>query len=792
MIITRKWLEKFINLSEVSNDQISVALNSLGFEVEETHDFSKLNDELIIGYVEESTPVEGTHLRLNKVNVGEKELAQIICGAPNVDKGQFVIVAQVGKTIANGLTLTDREIRGYKSQGMICALDEIGVSKNVLTELDQDSIYVINSREDLTSKIGKSISEINFEDYIWDMDLTLNRSDALAATQLLKEIANYFKLTINNDAFEVEVAKNSNKTVNITVDSDLKEEVRTISVANLELNENEIKVEAKDDLWLKFSQAKSVENPYEDLANMAAIISGQPVILIDGDKIGNELKISRVTIEEESFVALVDKGRIINVIGKKVEEEFKVTSDTKNVVAIYLNFNPVAMRKQQKALNMSSVDLQRYMKPLNPNLGVYGHKVLLAILNEYGIVKTTSEVNVLLKTITNVTEYKITLTKIKELLGIEISVEEIKSLFNSLDFSIEVEQDNLTFNVDENRMDLYGQNDICEEVARLYGYDNIQEQPPVIMARRNSKNINQKLQTKIGEYLIGKGFYNTKTYSLVDVKDVEKWNLFNIENPISLMSPLSKLHETYRTSLINSLIDVAIYNSSIDNKNVKLWEVADVYAHGEFRERHLAFLTTGDILDDKLNKTKVEGNYFYNKGIVEAILKQYNIDLNKVTFNNNENVIDEIHPFVNAEIKFEDKTLGFIFKLNPRFENIKKINPTFCVELNINALEEVSQKTYFAKEFSKFQQSTRDISLLISVEDKYQDLIKAMVIDVENIVNVKLIDEYHDETLSANNQKSLSISFAFNNLDHQLTEAEINAEWAKILDNVAKFGAIVR
>ncbi|AUF83469.1 phenylalanine--tRNA ligase subunit beta [Mesoplasma syrphidae] len=792
MIITRKWLEQHLNLNNISNDQISLALNSLGFEVEETCDFANLNEELVIGYVVESIPIEGTHLRFNKVNIGAQKLLEIVCGAANVNSGQFVIVAKVGTKIANGMRLDEREIRGYKSQGMICALNEIGLSNNVLTELEADSIYVINSAKDLTSKLGKSISEINFDDYIWDMDLTLNRSDALAATQLLKEISNYFKISYDKNNFKSIVNKTNAFEVNIEIAKEIEENVRTVAYATIEITNNDFRLEAKDDLWLKFSHSKATDNNFEQLANKAALESGQPVILLDANKIEKNLKLESISVDNKSAIALTSNNKLVNIIGKKTELEFAINQQTTQVIAVFLNFNPVTMRKQQKDLNLSNIDLQRYIKPLNPNLFGFAYEVLLSNLSAYGLVKKASEVKSIKQAYINRVIYELPLSKITDLLGINISIKEIKELFKYLDFEVTGEAKNLVFKIDPNRTDLYGQNDICEEVARLYGYDNILEQPLNVVARKNTKNISHKLQVKIGDYLIGQGFNNTKTYSLIASEKVEKWNLFDIKNPVKLMSPLSKLHETYRTNLISSLIDVAIYNSSVGNKNLKLWEVADLYAHDNFRERHLAFLVSGTVLDDKITKTKVEANYFYVKGITEAILRLYRIDLSKVSFTVCESVIDELHPYVNAEIKYENQLLGFIFELNPKFENIKKLNKTFGIELNINALEHVSQKQYVSQEFSKYQQSSRDISLVVSHEQQYQDLIKKLTDNVDYLIATNLIDEYQDHELAAAQTKSIAISFIFNAFDHQLTEAEINDQWAVVLNNANSLNAKVR
>lgn len=791
MIITRNWLSKFIDLKNISNHQISVALNSLGFEVEEEHDFSQLNDELVIGFVEQSGPIKDTHLRFNLVNVGSRTL-EIVCGADNVDANQLVIVAQPGQTIANGLTLGEREIRGYKSQGMICALNEIGIPNSSLNKIEEDSIYVIEGKNISKADIGTSIAKIGLDDYIWDMDLTLDRSDALGATQLLKEIANYFDLKINWTSLQNEVKTSGQASTKIVVSDALKNEVNTIAVQELAVKNLITKFDANDDLWLKLCHAKTNDNLIEDIAMMSGIESGQPVIVLDKQKIQGDLKLELIEIENKVFVALTNNGHVVNLVGQKVEPTFAVSSATTEVIALYFNFNPVLMRKQQKALDTSTIALQRFMKPLNPNLFSYGSTIFNAHLSNYDLLTSTSNLKIELQKVKAHNIFKITLAKINTFLGLNLTIEQIKGLFKTLDIVITNQGDELTFTVDENRTDLYGQFDVCEEVARLYGYDNIPEVPPVIFANKNSKKIAQKLETKVGDYLIGAGFNNTKTYSLITSEQTQKWNLFNLKEPINLMSPLSKLHETYRLSLVNSLIDVASYNSAIDNKKVKLWEIADVYTQDLTREKHLAGLITGDIIEDKVNKIKVENNYFYLKGIVEAILDLYKIDRLKVSFTNHENVINEIHPFVNAKIKYEQTVLGYLFALNPKYANIKKIASTFAFELSLTALEKVRAQSYVVQPLSKFQQSTRDISLLMDEHLRYEDVYKAIIANVEHLIDVKLIDEYQDQTLMASKQKALALSFTFNALDKQMSEADINQQWDQVLGNVQKLGLIVR
>ncbi|MDQ0568081.1 phenylalanine--tRNA ligase subunit beta [Mycoplasma yeatsii] len=796
MIITRKWLEQFLNLNDISNDQISVALNSLGFEVEQTTDFNNLNSELLVGYVEESVKVSDTHLKSNKIKINKNKTLDIICGAENIDKDQYVIVAPVGSTISNGLTLTEREIRGHLSQGMVCALNEIGIPTSSLTEFESKNIYNINlDNIDLNSRSTQSAKQlINLDDYIWEVDLTLNRSDCLASFQLLKEIANYFNLEINNlnNNFN-NFVKNDSK-LTIKVNEDIKDLVKTIAFSEYQLNDL-VKLNSKDDIWLKLNNTKTSDSIIENLALKTAIQTAQALIVIDKDKLlkNNNLELKEIIREDNSKVlALTVKNELVNIIGLEVEEKFRVDNNTKNIIVLMLNIDTVTIRNQQKILNTSTIALQRYIKPINPNLFELANLTFANELEKYNLIQKASQVVEVKKTFANNTRFNVKLQKINDLLGVNLTIEQIKSLFRTLDFNVIVEDDNLTFDIDVNRVDIYSVNDICEEIARLYGYDNIVEQPINFKTIQKAKKIDLKLENKLINYLIGLGFNNTKTYSLENFDSTSHWNLFDIKNLITLEKPLSKLRDTYRTNLSKSLIDVAIYNSVNNNKQLKLFEIADIYAFNNFKQRNLVFLTTSNIYQDNLSDNQINADFYYNKSILEAIFKLYNLDLNKLDYQVNNDVIDEIHPFINATIKYDDQLLGFIYRLNPGWEKSKKIDKTIVVEINLDKLNQASNKQIQIKELSKFQSSKRDFSIELNNDIKYSDVIKKILDGANYITNVEVIDQYIDEKLEQSNKKSLTIQITFNSLDHQLTEQEINDQSQVIINNLNNLNITIR
>ncbi|AJK51428.1 phenylalanine--tRNA ligase subunit beta [Mycoplasma capricolum] len=794
MIITRNWLKKYLNLDNISNDQINVALNSLGFEVDNVYDLNSLNSELVLGYVEQSKQIPDTHLKLNKVNIGTKSL-QIVCGASNVDFNQFVVVAPINATIANGLTLTSKKIQNYESQGMICALNEIGINQSVINKEDQLKIYnVFDKNLDLKKYLGKDVKQIiGLDDYLFEIDLTLNRSDCLASFQILKELANYFDLEIKNYDNKFNDFKENDLDLKITISNKIEEQIRTISYSNFVLNNHLNKLDSIDDIFLKLNQISSTNNLINDLSLLSTLSTAQTHILIDLDKLKSlNLKLELINHNDKELLCLTSDNQIVNIIGLQTESKFSIDNNSKNVLNIMLNIEPNLMRKQQKLLNTSNINLQRYIKPINPNLFDLANLNLTSLLNSYNLVNKTYKVKVLKQTYKNKTEFEIKISEINDLLGTNLTIDQIESLFKKLDFKIINKNDLLTFNIDPNRIDISSKNDLCEEVARLYSYDNIQEVALSFTSFKKPKNLNLKLENKLTNYLIGLGFNNTKTYSLTTQIDAKHWNLFNISDFINLLSPLSNLRQTYRTSLSKSLIDTAIYNHSINNKELKLFEIADIYNLNQLKQRHLVFLTSHHIYKNSLTHQLVENNFYYNKEILESIFDLYNLDFSQIKYVNNLDVIKEIHPYINATIYYQKQLIGFIYQLNPKFESENKLNKTFVCEINLDVLNELKNKTIEAKTLSKFQSSSRDLTIEISNDLVYQDVLLKAISDVKYITSSKVVDLYLDDKLVKNNTKALTIQFIFNDLDHQLTEAEINTEFEKIISNVKKMKVVIR
>lgn len=803
MFITRKWLSNFINIDKFKDEEITIALNSLGFEVDSYKDYSKLNDELKIAHIGNVQKIEGTHLNFTFVDKNEELVTPIICGAGNVREGMFVILAEPGKTIFNNVTLEAKNIQGKMSEGMMCGISELGLNKSVLDDFELDGIYEVHTKEDEYTLIGNenALEVIGFNDSVWEIDLTLNRSDALAAFQIVKELANYFNLKVDNSISDFKFKELKDiKMESIIINDNAKEIVKAISMNKINVKEIiriddnfKYNIFSKQDIWLKFCQTTTTHNFFLDLANIIAIETGQPIVFVDPAKIKNGLEIKKnMSSKNDEILGLYDGNNIISTLGIENNLEYLPDENSKEILAIYISLDSTFMRKQQKIHNASNPAIQRYIKPISYSIHNQAYNRLNYWLNEYSILDSST---ILIKEL----EYNnpsniisVELAYINNLIGIKLKSSQIIKLFKTLDFKISVDKKILHFEVDPNRNDIFQKADIVEEICRLYGYNNLPSIPPTITAHSKSKNLNHKLKKNVESYLYGNAFNNTKTYSLVSEETSNKWNLFDIKHPIKLMSPLSKLRETYRLSVIPSLLEVMSSNYNKGNKNIKLFEFADVYNLKEVRETRLGLAISGDILVDNPRKIKIKNNFSYIKGYICSILDMYNLNVNNISFELLQHNMEEIHPFISSKILYNDTTIGFLFKLNPRYEQSLKLDITYVCELNISTIQLNMVDKILAKDISKFQKTSRDISFVLKDIDNFNDVLSKISKDVKFIVNTKLVDIYEDEILTENNSKSISLSFEFNDNQHQLNDIEVSKEWSTLLENVKKLNLEIR
>lgn len=777
MNITRKWIQRYIDISKISNEEISKAFNSLGFEVDEFLDYSKKNSgPIVLGKVNKTTKIEGTGLNLCEVQVDKNKTLNIVCGAANAREGIYVIVALNGAKLANGLTIADREIRGNKSHGMLCAVTEIGMSESILNEKEDDEIFEINLNEDMDKLIGSKnvLDLIGFNDQIWNVDLTVNRSDGYSTFQLLKEVANYFNISLDIK-FDV---KTENKE-SLAIPKGAKW-INVITTQDIKLKKTNKQYDSIKNIWLKHNDVKTSEFTFANIANEVAISSGQPILIVDKNKIESKLELKVVKTERGDSIQLMDGKNIVSIIGKPIEANYLPTFESTDIIAITLNISPVFARVHQKSVNQYGVEIQRYIRPMSNFIFEKSHTYLKEILVDLGLFDSASSVSLVNSPKLENEKVEVSLNQLNRLLGNDLSQEIIKPLFKQLGTSISGTGDKLIIEPDKYRVNLNTFTNVVQEIVRLYGYGNIVSKAPLIESQIQSKNLKQQQIDTTFNYLKFNGFQNIKTYSLNEKQKVDEWNLFNIKNPIDLMMPLSSQRERYRLSLFPTMIEALEFNYKNGNTNMRAFEFAQVYNKDGLVNTHLSIGISGNVFDNKAYDLSLKSSFGYMKGLVETIMAQYGVNPMFTYFEPMEIPGDKIHPYLNSKIVQGGKLIGFVLKLDPKYNQKLKTDPMFLIELDITALESIQNEVIKLRPISKFQSTTRNITY-IAKEVEYLQVLKIMFNNVPHLKSVSLADVYEGM-----GSVSITLKIEFNSDSKQLSDEEVNNSMKLILDRFKK------
>ncbi|WP_368487090.1 phenylalanine--tRNA ligase subunit beta [Spiroplasma sp. DGKH1] len=796
MIITRKWLERYIDLNKISDEQIISALNSLGFEVDNYHNYDQ-NTNIVLGRVQVVNPIPDTHLNFCLVDTKGELVDPIVCGASNVAEEMYVVVAKPGAHLANGADIATTNIRGFTSEGMICSLEELGLPKGTLTTTELDEILPLTEDIDIhyenlgTSAIGKMLG---LDDASFEVDLTLNRSDGLSAYELARELANYFNRKLEplelEDPGELTEYENNLKVIIDTND------VNVAVSANIQLQENRHPLAAKKRIWLKMNQYQSdITKPIHDLLAVTTIETGQPLLGYDRQKITGTLKITD-NYENKEFgiskgdLVVIDDDQFVELIGVKTNPVYEITSTTTEITILAVNINFTKMRSQQRKVGISNLNLQRYIKPLSAatvNIGL-GRFIKLLELHEY--LTKVSVINFVKEKYLENDQIMVSLSYLNSLIGHQFALKDVKELLEPLDFVIN-EQDHNHFVVQPPAMrtDLHQPADIVEEVARLFGYDNIIATPPVVPHVKKTSHNKAKVISAFEQWLLGNGFYQAKTYSLVNDQENQDFNLFGYQNPYRLLSPLSQDHQTMRLSLLNSLLTAVQYNNARNLDNVKLFTIEKIYFNNNQENYHASFVAQTDIIKSNLTADKLANSYYYMKGLLEGFLTKVQIPLTKLTYREAQ-PLPIFHPYQTSEVYLDDQLLAVIGKVHPQLL-ANNIDTYFC-EINLEVIFNYPHKipTFF-HELNKYSSSTRDISMLIKKTDHYGDLEPKIIANLNHLTNVEVVGQYQGENI-ADDMRSLTVRFTFNSNDQQLTEVDVNNEYEKIKNNLTKLGITIR
>ena len=783
MLVSLNEISKYVDISGLSKEEIASRLTFSGIEVEEIKTLSKATS-LVVGKVISCIPHPNSdHLHVCKVDIKD-EILDIVCGAPNCKEGIKVIVAKVGAKLPGG-EIKAGEIRGYKSNGMLCALNELGVDPKYLKEEQIKGIEILS--DDFEVGDSDILHKLGLDDVILDLSLLANRSDCYSLFNVSKEIGALF-----------------NRKVNILeANDDSTYEEKEFKVDSLTPNCKELKVkivkgiEVKDSPdWLKNclrSEGIRTINNIVDLGNYIMLLTGQPIHMYDYDKLVKKELIVRSDINEK-FIALDEKeysihegdicvtssGKTMCLGGIMGGLDSEVTNDTKNIVIEVANFNHASIRRTSSRLGLVSDSSQRFVKGINKDQVDY---VLNLTTN---LLKTISNVD----SISNIIKYDVlnhdkkliscSVDYINNRLGTNFEYEKIKDILQLLYFKF-VESDGNKFIVEvpSFRIDVEGKADLSEEIIRYIGLDTISPTLPFMETTVGGKSKDEQKEDVICSFLSNNGLYRVLTYTLVNKKMSESFKILNKSDGYVIKNPLTEDHKYVRTNLLPSLINCANYNLNHQNNNFGIYEISHIDSIQK-NEIHLGVVLVGK----KYKQDKIIGesySYYDAKGIVDTILDMFNISSTRVKYTRFET--DEFHPNRSALVLLDNKPLCVMGDIYPTKKEIK--DSMILLEMNLSVLFATKSKNIKFEPISAYPQSSRDYAFIIDDSINYIDIKNEVKKCSSLIKEVSVFDIYKGKNL-AQNEKSIALTVVFESNDHTLKDNEIDEVHNKIVETLNK------
>ena len=799
MKLSLNWLKQYIDLEGISTEEVVENLTTAGLEVDEVIDQRKLYDNFVVGYVKEQEKhPNADKLSLCKVDVNGQEYP-IVCGAPNVKAGQKIVLAKVGAVIPNeGFKITKAKIRGVESMGMICSERELGIGDN------HEGIMVLD--ESIPS--GTLFSDaFGLNDVIIDIDITPNRADAFSHIGSARDLAAVFerklqmpKISLNETGEDV----NSVASVKIENEIDCPRYVAKV-VKNVTIKESPD--------WLKERLTSIGLRPINnvvDVTNFVLYELGQPLHSFDLDKLAGNKIVVRSAGKDEKFVTLDSKERKlletdllicdaekpVAIAGVMGGENSEVTGETKNILIESAYFRPSAIRKTSKKLGLQTDASIRFERGCDVNITPFAAKRAAELIAELGNGEIAKgEIDVYPKPIEN-KKVSLRLSRAKKILGFEVPAEKIKSIFAGLEFELITEEDGkLTYSIPTFRHDIEREIDLIEEIARIYGYDNIPAISKIGVSVERRVD-NSAFNDKVRVTLTGLGFYEIITNSLLNKELASKFG-----KPVGVLNPQSVEMSHIRPSLLPGMFATISRNIKVKQNNLKLYEIGHVITKindeindfSDFEEtEHLLFAVTGNATDDEWYTKKREFDFYDLKGFADSFFTEVtNSEKIKTKYNpKSDNGIFE-YSMENLIGKNKFAEGGKVKKeILKEFEINQNV---FVFDINLTELKKVETEISKFKDLLKFPKIKKDCAFILDSNIDYSAVVKIIKGSSSNLLkNVKLFDIFESESLGKS-KKSLAFELTYFDSKRTLTEEEVEKEFWKAIDSVKnKFNAELR
>ncbi|MCH5180381.1 MAG: phenylalanine--tRNA ligase subunit beta [Erysipelotrichales bacterium] len=779
MKVSLKWLNNYVNLDGLTPECIAQKLTFAGIEVEDiVHLASGTN--LVIGEIIECVNhPDSNHLHILKVDEGKYGIEQIVCGAPNARVGLKVIVARVGAILPK-ITIVKSSIRGVESNGMCCSLLELGVDQKYLTEAQ------INGIEELPSdaEVGndKVLEYLGLDDTILDLKLLANRSDCLAMQNVAKEVAALFEREVRlPEIKELDVKKSDFK---VNSQTELCKQFAIREVKNIKVKESP--------KWLKEKLIASGVRPINnivDIGNFVMLLTGQPLHMYDLDKLSSKSLCARsdfsgefVALDEKTYklqegdLVIMNEDKVMCLGGVMGSLSCAVDENTKNIAIEAANFDAKTIRHTSTRLNLISESSQRFVKGINKDQYEYVLDLTANLLIDLAEAKEVYEIKSFDELDHNQLIIESSCSEINNRLGSEFDHDLIKHTLERVGIVIsDFDGDSFKAYIPNHRIDIKLSADLSEEVIRLLGFEHIKSSLPKQEVSVGALKEGQLRKRQIRDLLISNGFYETLNYTLVDDKLSKYFSSLNDFEQYQLLHPMTEDHKIVRSTLLPSLLNTLRYNLSRQNKNLKMFELSDVYTKVGF-ESHLAVIMQGEDEYRHLMQ-KIPFSFAHAKGVFEAIMGLLAIEPMRYKMVRVSDKFSELHPGRAVEIYIGKDLVGIIGEAHPNLMKEFDLGkmPVVMLELNLSKFLDMRVSPIKVVPPSRYQSVERDLALVVKKEVTAQEIIKVIKQSGHNLIRqVDIFDVYEGEHVSLG-FKSVALKMIYEDYTKGFTSEEITS-----------------
>lgn len=789
MFVSKKLLSLInSNFSTINNNNLISAFNAIGVEVEKIIE-NKVSNDLVLGRLIDFFPHPNSdHLNVCSVVVNEKKY-KIVCGAKNLKQNQWVVVALNGARVNKNIIIQEREIRGIKSEGMLCGLEEIiSVNHEFVSKYDKETIIQIPYEYPINQ--NTFFEDFNFNDVIFEVSIPSNRPELNGIYFLAYELNLQFNFNvekINPIAKSIfNLKNNKNDVIKVQIDQIIDIKYNLINAKLLkEFNEWKIK------LILINSSIKNI-NRYEDVCAFITLLFAQPIIAIDKKNILNNVIVTTLKNDMEmidskqithqlktgTIVTMNANHEIISITGKYVNSKYAPSQESNDIYFEIAKLDYVQAQKQNSLNNFNDNLSLLSAKEISPNVILLLASYLKKYQKLFGINNFIPKVTQKLE---KQKQIKIKNKELIKFIGINLNYYSIFLILKKIGIRYFCNKVKLPIY----RNDLKTIADIAEEIIKSYDINNVLATPIAYEINTfKSTNDFDKYQLII-EYLINKGLYETKTYNLTNKESVDKFNWFvENDNVIEISNYQSKNHSVLRKNIVHQLLEVIKNNIKHNRDLLNIFEIQKIQVSEDETNEILNCIFTTDIYNKSFNDDLISNNDYSVRAIANGIFETQNIKLNQEFNLDKFNEIDNVN---NTYYYHKNEMIGFVGKINQDVLNKYEIKfPTYCICINLTKLNLVEKNKFELKKNSNFNPIYKSITFANPnniLLDNVFDLLK----ENEFINDVKLIDTFEKDGV-----KSYTLSLAIQPKENNLTNEQINSIFWNAIEIIRKMQLVIK